>query len=96
MQRRGKFGRTFYGCDRYPKCDYIVNELTQAEANVPDDGATPGSARPTTRSVGSMKQPVVRATKPKAAVSKNGKVSKTTARTTSSRSVRSSTKKTKA
>jgi DNA topoisomerase-1 len=96
MQRRGKFGRTFYGCDRYPKCDYIVNELTQAEANVPDDGATTGSARPTTRSVGSMKQPVVRATKPKAAVSKNGKVSKTTARTTSSRSVRSSTKKTKA
>ncbi|NJO83985.1 MAG: type I DNA topoisomerase [Blastochloris sp.] len=30
MQRRGKFGRPFYGCSRYPKCDFIVNDLTQA------------------------------------------------------------------
>jgi DNA topoisomerase-1 len=32
MQRRGKFGRPFYGCDRYPKCDYAVNDLAQAGA----------------------------------------------------------------
>jgi DNA topoisomerase-1 len=30
MQRRGKFGRPFYGCNRYPKCDFIVNDLSQA------------------------------------------------------------------
>jgi len=35
MERRGKFGRPFYGCDRYPKCDYIVNDLAQVEAYTP-------------------------------------------------------------
>lgn len=30
MKRRGRFGRPFYGCKRYPKCDFIVNDLTQA------------------------------------------------------------------
>jgi DNA topoisomerase-1 len=27
MQRRGKFGRPFFGCNRYPKCDYLTNDL---------------------------------------------------------------------
>ncbi|HEU5014937.1 MAG TPA: type I DNA topoisomerase [Roseiflexaceae bacterium] len=30
LQRRGKFGRPFYGCERYPKCDFIVNDLALA------------------------------------------------------------------
>ena len=30
MKRRGRFGRPFYGCKRYPKCDFIVNDLSQA------------------------------------------------------------------
>ncbi|WP_129633388.1 type I DNA topoisomerase [Candidatus Oscillochloris fontis] len=29
MGRRGKFGRPFYGCSRYPKCDYASNSLEQ-------------------------------------------------------------------
>ncbi|KPV51302.1 DNA topoisomerase I, partial [Kouleothrix aurantiaca] len=29
MQRRGKFGRPFYGCNRYPKCDYLTNDLAE-------------------------------------------------------------------
>jgi DNA topoisomerase-1 len=29
MQRRGKFGRPFYGCSRYPKCDYATNSLDE-------------------------------------------------------------------
>ncbi len=29
MGRRGKFGRPFYGCSRYPKCDYATNSLEQ-------------------------------------------------------------------
>ncbi|HEU5088451.1 MAG TPA: DNA topoisomerase, partial [Roseiflexaceae bacterium] len=35
LQRRGKFGRPFFGCNRYPKCDYIVNELADAIAGKP-------------------------------------------------------------
>lgn len=39
MQRRGKFGRPFYGCSRYPDCDYTTNEL----AAVPADGGSPAN-----------------------------------------------------
>ncbi len=35
MQRRGKFGRPFYGCNRYPKCDYLVNDLAEVARYVP-------------------------------------------------------------
>ncbi|MEF3275534.1 MAG: type I DNA topoisomerase [Chloroflexus sp.] len=34
LRRRGKFGRPFYGCSRYPKCDYIANSLDEAQAGV--------------------------------------------------------------
>jgi DNA topoisomerase I len=27
LRRRGKFGRPFFGCNRYPKCDFLTNEL---------------------------------------------------------------------
>jgi DNA topoisomerase I len=96
MQRRGKFGRPFYGCDRYPKCDYIVNELAQVEAYVPDAGAPTGSARPTTTSVNATR-PAVRAPKTKTAPrrSSNSKVGKATKRT-ASRTARPNTKKVKA
>jgi DNA topoisomerase-1 len=29
LQRRGKFGRPFFGCSRYPKCDYLSNSLEE-------------------------------------------------------------------
>ncbi len=35
LERRGKFGRPFYGCNRYPKCDYIANSLEEAANYVP-------------------------------------------------------------
>jgi DNA topoisomerase-1 len=45
MQRRGKFGRPFYGCDRYPKCDYITNDLNQVgEGAVGEGQAANGAA----------------------------------------------------
>jgi DNA topoisomerase-1 len=44
MQRRGKFGRPFYGCNRYPKCDYIVNDLAEVANYKP--GAEEGTALP--------------------------------------------------
>jgi DNA topoisomerase I len=45
MQRRGKFGRPFYGCNRYPKCDYLVNDLAEVAQYVP--GAAPATPQPT-------------------------------------------------
>ncbi len=39
MKRRGKFGRPFFGCNRYPKCDYIVNDLAEVANYVPDPNA---------------------------------------------------------
>jgi DNA topoisomerase-1 len=27
LRRRGKFGRPFFGCKRYPKCDFLTNDL---------------------------------------------------------------------
>jgi DNA topoisomerase I len=95
MQRRGKFGRPFYGCDRYPKCDYIVNDLAQAGEYVPDASTPPANAKPTAASGGAAKRPAAHATKAKAALPSNGKAGKTTARA-ASRPTRSSTKKTKA
>ncbi|MFN3372726.1 MAG: DNA topoisomerase, partial [Chloroflexus sp.] len=39
LRRRGKFGRPFYGCSRYPKCDYIANSLDEAQAGVAVEAA---------------------------------------------------------
>ena len=44
MQRRGRFGRPFFGCNRYPKCDYLVNDLAEVANYVP--GAEPVSSKP--------------------------------------------------
>ncbi len=73
MQRRGKFGRPFYGCNRYPKCDYIVNDLAQVAQYEPNaavpaaDGATGGPPKRSTKqsdAVGSKaKAGTARATK---------------------------------
>jgi DNA topoisomerase-1 len=41
MQRRGKFGRPFYGCNRYPKCDYLVNDLAEVARYVPGQEPAP-------------------------------------------------------
>jgi DNA topoisomerase-1 len=40
LKRRGRFGRPFYSCSRYPECDYATNDLEQVKHYVPgaDDG----------------------------------------------------------
>ena len=43
LQRRGKFGRPFFGCNRYPKCDYIINDLAEV-ANYEPGSETPVSS----------------------------------------------------
>ncbi len=48
VQRKAKSGRgrPFYGCTRYPECNFIVNKLPAAPGtneNAPDTGAKPYS-----------------------------------------------------
>lgn len=41
LERRGRFGRPFFGCNRYPKCDYLVNSLDEVAQYTPDaDGSS--------------------------------------------------------
>ena len=44
MQRRGKFGRPFFGCSRYPKCDYLTNSLDELAPVVVDATAAQAPA----------------------------------------------------
>jgi DNA topoisomerase-1 len=39
LERRGKFGRPFFGCGRYPKCDYLVNSLEEVANYTPENNA---------------------------------------------------------
>jgi len=54
MQRRGKFGRPFFGCNRYPKCDYLVNDLAEVAQYVPG-AATPSSPKPAAKVAGTTR-----------------------------------------
>lgn len=36
MKRRGRFGRPFFGCSRYPNCDYTTNDLALVSEYVPE------------------------------------------------------------
>jgi DNA topoisomerase-1 len=51
MQRRGKFGRPFFGCNRYPKCDYLVNDLAEVAQYVPGE-APPAGPKPAAKATG--------------------------------------------
>ncbi|MBS1967462.1 MAG: type I DNA topoisomerase [Chloroflexi bacterium SZAS-1] len=85
MQRRGKFGRPFYGCNRYPKCDYLTNDLAEVANYQPEAaGAStpaPASAKAPARAAAAQavapkapastsKKAVTRAPSTKAATSK--------------------------
>lgn len=35
LKRRGRFGRPFYSCGRYPECDYATNDLALVSEYVP-------------------------------------------------------------
>ena len=49
LQRRGKFGRPFFGCSRYPKCDYLTHSLEEMAPVVVD--AEPVVAKPAAKAV---------------------------------------------
>lgn len=61
LQRRGKFGRPFFGCSRYPKCDYLTNSLEQMAPVV----ATPAgeAAQPGAEAAKPAKKPAANAAK---------------------------------
>ena len=77
MKRRGKFGRPFYGCNRYPKCDYIVNDLAEVASYQPDTTATAP-----VRGAKTTAKPATKATTPKTAPRSAKPVAKPAARNT--------------
>jgi DNA topoisomerase-1 len=100
MQRRGKFGRPFYGCNRYPKCDYLVNDLAEVAQYVPGADTQPasGAARGATASraakasTSAAKPTAVRSKMPKAAGTA-AKATATTAKRTAAKSGTTTKKK---
>ncbi|RRR72514.1 MAG: type I DNA topoisomerase [Candidatus Viridilinea halotolerans] len=70
LQRRGRFGRPFFGCSRYPKCDYLSNSLEELAPVTPSAETTPPAgevAKPTTKKrTSAAKQPAAEAKKPAA------------------------------
>jgi DNA topoisomerase-1 len=68
MQRRGRFGRPFFGCSRYPKCDYATNNLDDARNGIvpeeqPADATKAQAAdakKPATRKAPATKKPAAK------------------------------------
>ncbi len=53
LKRRGRFGRPFYSCGRYPECDYATNDLALVSEYKPEqETAQNGEAADTTASKG--------------------------------------------
>jgi DNA topoisomerase I len=77
LKRRGKFGRPFYGCSRYPKCDYLVNDLAEVANFVPDANAAPVEviAEPAKKAA-AAKKPAATTKKPAATAKKPATVAK--------------------
>jgi DNA topoisomerase-1 len=96
LQRRGKFGRPFFGCGRYPKCDYLTNSLDElapvTDTPAPAPGkpvAVKGGARPAAAAkqpATAAKQPATAAKKPATAAKKPATTSKKPAATTRKKS----------
>ncbi|MBI1884695.1 MAG: type I DNA topoisomerase [Chlamydiae bacterium] len=43
VQRRSKRGRSFYGCTRYPECDFTAADLKAFQPSVPGESPSPSS-----------------------------------------------------
>jgi DNA topoisomerase-1 len=86
MQRRGKFGRPFFGCNRYPKCDYLVNDLAEVAQYVP--GAEAASPKPAAKAAGST-----RASDKRSVAASGSAPKKAAAATKASAAARGATKK---
>jgi DNA topoisomerase-1 len=78
MQRRGKFGRPFFGCSRYPKCDYATNSLEEMAPVVMTAEVKPTETKAAAKKPAASKKPAA-AKKPTAA---KKPAAKTSTRTT--------------
>jgi DNA topoisomerase-1 len=89
LKRRGRFGRPFYSCGRYPECDYAVNDLAQVSEYDPEkeaareaEAAKNGSKK-TTGKASSNGTSNKAATTTRSTASKKGKAKKTSGSSTS-------------
>lgn len=48
LRRRGRFGRPFFGCSRYPKCDFVTNDLATVTGEPVAEAAADGNGAATT------------------------------------------------
>ncbi|PDW01521.1 type I DNA topoisomerase [Candidatus Viridilinea mediisalina] len=78
LQRRGRFGRPFFGCSRYPKCDYVTNSLeelapvtTTSAEPAPPEGEV--AKKPTTKQRANTAKKPVETKKPAAKKSAEAK-----------------------
>lgn len=89
LARRGKFGRPFYGCNRYPQCDYLVNDLAEVANYDPSvEAAKPANKRSSAKATTSA--PKSKSTR----TATNRGTAKSTSTPASRKSVRSTTKTT--
>jgi DNA topoisomerase-1 len=104
LERKGAFGRPFYGCQRYPDCTYLVNDLAEVDAYDPATYvAKPAKGRggkAAASSTASKKRGTVSATtaetksKPTRTASTAAKKTKsTTAKSTTAKATKSTTAK---
>jgi DNA topoisomerase-1 len=68
LRRRGKFGRPFFGCSRYPKCDYLTNSLEDLAPVVETPVAAPAAVKGAKKT--SRKEPLEAETPPSPAPKK--------------------------
>ncbi|KAB8140503.1 type I DNA topoisomerase [Chloroflexia bacterium SDU3-3] len=91
MRRRGKFGRPFYGCNRYPKCDYITNDLAEVANYRPD--AEPAEAKAAPARATTPAKAKAAPSKAKAAPAKATAAKKPAAKATAAKKPAATTKK---
>jgi DNA topoisomerase-1 len=73
LQRRGKFGRPFFGCNRYPKCDYLVNDLAEVANYVPGAEPVAVAAAPSSKAAKPAAKPAAKASTAKTGASRAAK-----------------------
>ncbi|GAB4123082.1 MAG: type I DNA topoisomerase [Roseiflexaceae bacterium] len=73
LQRRGKFGRPFFGCNRYPKCDYLVNDLAEVANYVPGAEPVVVAAAPSSKAAKPAAKPAAKASAAKTGTTKAAK-----------------------
>jgi DNA topoisomerase-1 len=103
MKRRGRFGRPFFGWRRYPKCDYLVNDLAEvanydpaAEAAKAEANAAASSAESSPAANGKSNGKASSKTSSKTSSKSNGKTPKSTAKKSTSKKAADNAEKPKA